>query len=841
MRRILSSLMFIVFTVLSFHAVAGNKQPNMIVTPFANQVEIEKSSTANVNIIVQNNAGVQQTITDIRPLIPENSLVRAVMLRNNCGYLAPGESCNFIVRLTSLNRLGNQNLNVSVCSFNGTLCSRIEQPIKVISAPLSNLFVFPVLPSIAAGTTQQFEAIGVYADLTTQDLTTSVTWSSSDVTKATISNTEGSEGKATGVAAGTATITAAIDGNTATSTLTVTGATLSSITILPVSATVATGNKVQFYAAGIYSDNTVQNLTEAVTWSSSDTGKATISNVAGSKGQVTGVAAGSSTITATFGAVSANRSLTVTSATLSSIEVTPTNPDVPKGTTQQFTATGIYSDNSVIDLTQFATWSTGSAIIAIVSNENDSKGLAKGTAVGSTTVNAAYNSVTGSTNINVAPPTLNEIDVSPINASIRAGATLQYSATGIYSDNSSQDLSTQVTWQSSNNSLAAISNASGSEGLATGLSSGAVTISATEAGVSGSTSLTVTPATLQSIAVTPVNPSVATGTLKRFVATGTYSDASTKDVTRTATWTSGNTGVAVISNRILTRGIAYTVGAGASTITATVGAVSGNTSLTVNGVTLTSIAVTPANASLPIDATQQYTATGTYSDLSTQDITDDVTWSSSNQSKATVSNAEGSQGLVTGVANGSATITAAEGAVSGSTTVNVFKAKPGDNLQGGVIACLEGGLNDLIAATADNSAGIQWGGSGTITNAQSATDGAGNTATIVGVLGAGTTYAAGVCDAYEIDSAGNTPCVGGNTCYNDWFLPAENQMSCVRKNRNQIGGFNKVFYWTSSEYSTIPNFSAWFFSFANSGSAPAAGNKIDPHAVRCVRLINAVP
>jgi hypothetical protein len=83
--------------------------------------------------------------------------------------------------------------------------------------------------------------------------------------------------------------------------------------------------------------------------------------------------------------------------------------------------------------------------------------------------------------------------------------------------------------------------------------------------------------------------------------------------------------------------------------------------------TLTSIAVTPANPSVQTGATQQFTATGTYSDSTTQNITSQVTWSSSDTAVATINSA----GLATGVDTGTTTISAAQGSISGNTTLTV--------------------------------------------------------------------------------------------------------------------------------------------------------------------------
>jgi hypothetical protein len=155
-----------------------------------------------------------------------------------------------------------------------------------------------------------------------------------------------------------------------------------------------------------------------------------------------------------------------------------------------------------------------------------------------------------------------------------------------------------------------------------------------------------------------------------------------------------------------------------------------------------------------------------------------------------------------------------------------------------MIACLNGGLNNLIAATADNSATIEWGGFGTTTSATSTTDGAANTSTIVTSLGAngGTPYAAQLCSNYEVDSQGNTPCEPGNTCYNDWFLPAGNnttnsgQLNCLYDNQVAIGGFANAFYWSSTE---DDNANAWNQDLGGGGEGLPL--KIDVYPIRCVR------
>jgi hypothetical protein len=176
-------------------------------------------------------------------------------------------------------------------------------------------------------------------------------------------------------------------------------------------------------------------------------------------------------------------------------------------------------------------------------------------------------------------PTLSSIAVKPANPTIIAGGTQQFTATGTYSDGTTQNVTSQAAWSSSKTSVGTIS----ASGLATAVSAGTTTISATLTGVSGSTTLTVqTPPTLTSIAVTPANPTIVAGGTQQFTATGTYSDGSTQNVTIQATWSSSKTTVATINGSAL----ATAVSAGTATISAVLSGVTGSTTMTVQAVPL---------------------------------------------------------------------------------------------------------------------------------------------------------------------------------------------------------------------------------------------------------------
>ena len=201
--------------------------------------------------------------------------------------------------------------------------------------------------------------------------------------------------------------------------------------------------------------------------------------------------------------------------------------------------------------------------------------------------------------------TLTGITVIPQNPSISLNSSQQFHATGTYSDNSTQDLTATVTWSSSNTSVAIVSNAAGSNGLATSVGNGSTTVMAVSAGITGSTILSVTTATLVSIAILPANPTASVGITVAFSAIGSFSDGSTQDLTKTATWSSSNTSVASISNAVGSNGTATPSAAGAPTITATVGSIKSTTILTVTGVGGGQVNVLPitVNGSLCSSAT----------------------------------------------------------------------------------------------------------------------------------------------------------------------------------------------------------------------------------------------
>jgi uncharacterized protein YjdB len=344
--------------------------------------------------------------------------------------------------------------------------------------------------------------------------------------------------------------------------------------------------------------------------------------------------------------------------TLTAIAASPATANLLVGATEQFSATGTFSDGSSQDVTASAIWTDASGKVAKIT----SSGVATALAAGSTTITATMGGLSGSASITVSAPakTLTAIAVTPATASILAGATQQFTATATYSDSSTADVSSSAAWTSSNAATAKINPA----GLASALAAGSATITAVLNGVTGSATLAVSaaPKTLSSVTVTPATASIAQQSTQQFTATAAYSDGSKGDVTSSVTWTGSNPAAATVNAAGLATGVAV----GSATITATLGGIHGTAALTVTP-SISSISVTPNQPSIAFGATQQFTATATYSDASTKDITATATWQSSNTAFATINAA----GLATAASAGSITITASLNGVSGNTTLAV--------------------------------------------------------------------------------------------------------------------------------------------------------------------------
>ncbi|MGL6645599.1 Ig-like domain-containing protein [Aeromonas caviae] len=171
---------------------------------------------------------------------------------------------------------------------------------------------------------------------------------------------------------------------------------------------------------------------------------------------------------------------------------------------------------------------------------------------------------------------------------------------------------------------------------------------------------------------------LARGNTQPFIATGHYDDGSVKDLTSETIWHSSDNRIATISSPATLTAI----DAGTTTITASHDGITSNTvQVTVTNATLTAIQVTPPSVSLAKGQTRQLTATATYSDNTTADISGNVTWLPTDITTATVS----STGLLTGRVAGTTEVTASKDGITSNAVQVTVRARPAlsDRVRGG--------------------------------------------------------------------------------------------------------------------------------------------------------------
>lgn len=255
------------------------------------------------------------------------------------------------------------------------------------------------------------------------------------------------------------------------------------------------------------------------------------------------------------------------------------------------------------------------------------------------------------------------ITVAPASSTITRGRSLQFAAVAHYPDKTEKDITWFATWSSSDVNVAKIDPS----GMAAGTELGAATISAAIEDMNGSTVLNVSRDIL-SIKVTPTSRSIVNGAVQQFTAMGTFSDKTVKDITSSAVWRSSNTNVAFVD--ATGRAVAGNV-AGTAVISASLGTKRGSAKLKVRR-ELISITIMPESAMIMAHETQRFGAIGSYSDKTTQDLTETVEWETSDASIAEIDQAQAGRVIGKNKA-GSATIRASFNGKSGSGTITIYE------------------------------------------------------------------------------------------------------------------------------------------------------------------------
>ncbi len=551
--------------------------------------------------------------------------------------------------------------------------AKAEAYVEVVSSDVvgpspKSLVISPKSQTVLVGVSTDYTATLYYEDGSSTDVSMSAIWSSSNQAVATISNEYPNGGTSLALSVGDTTIAASFEGLSDMTNLNVHTKTISEIQITPVNKTVALGSAVQYSAIAIFEDATTQDITNESLWSSSDESVATISNGV-EIGKATTNLAGKTMISVQYSGQTVQTQLNVTDATVTSIAITPASISVPKGTTGTYTAIAYYSNGDSRDITLEATWISENSKIVSIESLGFTSGFAQALSVGDTKISAMYSGQKSNiADVSVTDAILRELHISPIKTIVALGSTVAYQAIGVYSDNSSVDLTKFSSWQSSDPSKATID----SNGLAKTLESGETKIMATFEAISTSeASLIITKATMQSLQITPANIEVPAGTQGRFTAMAYYSDGSSADVTDLATWQSEDSQIVSIISTGLNGGMGHALKVGITYISATLdGMISNKAKVNVSQSVVKTLNVTPVQTTVVNGISVQYQAIAIYSDGFSQDVTAFVPWSCDTSIATMMTN-----GLALTHAAGTTEITTNLDGIVGTASLTVVEAK----------------------------------------------------------------------------------------------------------------------------------------------------------------------
>ena len=525
-----------------------------------------------------------------------------------------------------------------------------------VDAALTRITIEPSNLTLAKGTTGKLTAVGHYSDDQVLDLSNSVTWRAAD-TAVEVSNS----GIVTALLPGTAEVTASLGGITSSSRVNVTEATLDSLRFEPATVTLAAGTGRTFVVRGLFSDDTSQDLTSEVTFATEDP---SVAEIALPTGSVLGKASGETEITASYRGQIARASIVVTPAVLVQIDVTPASVSLPKGTSQQLTATGIFSDKTTQDLTASATWDSLDPSVASASS-----GWVGAIQTGTTTISATFGEITGTATVEVTSAEVTGLTMEPTTLSLPEGLTEQLAVIAHFSDGTSSPVTDLATYESSNITVASV-NTLDQRGLVTANVIGNSTIVIRFSGKQTSLEVEVSPALLRTLSIDPSTLPLPKGTSGRLTASGTYTDGVTRDLTSQVLWRSSKPDIAEVDSE----GAVFGLRQGEAVITAEIEGAVASADIAVGSAIISRLELSPVDPRLKPGDTTQLNATAVYSDGGQRDITTEALWQSADSSVVVVT----AQGEVTARQLGESRISAHFDGVTAGLIVTVERRGTGE-------------------------------------------------------------------------------------------------------------------------------------------------------------------
>jgi len=485
------------------------------------------------------------------------------------------------------------------------------------------------LPQNFQGT---LKAIGLYSDGSEQDISHQIEWSSNNPE---IFSIDISQTSFHALSHGKAVLQAKLDEVIVVREIQVLPITLQSIEITgPGDNSLIKNTNFNFVATGFYSDGSQKSITTQVNWLSSDSNALNVFNTPDSKGFAEAIQVANISIKASLQGVESSISVQVIDIPLTKIYITAPSREIALNDSLDLIATGTYGDGTQRNITEEVVWSNDDEQILTVSKVPGSKGSVYAHAIGATIINASLDGINSSLEITVVDKKLINIDIRFTGEStLAAGTSLQLTAIGNFDNGSQNNLSQQIDWQLSDNTLCRLSTDTAQYVTLEAINRGACGITARTNEISSSLTFQITDAVLTELQITPSNIQLAKGTSIQLVVTGKYSDNKTQDLTSQVNWATSENIVAINESGQLTA-----LESGNSTITASFGTIEHNSLVVVNDVELEQIEIQLTSNQIILGVKQQLSAIGVFTDGSKQNISALVEWELTNPTLASIEN-----------------------------------------------------------------------------------------------------------------------------------------------------------------------------------------------------------
>jgi hypothetical protein len=529
----------------------------------------------------------------------------AFLLAAGCVPHLSGAPCR-----TDDNCPGTQYCDGTACQVGTPPATRVVQ--LLVSADAG------ILP---LGSTVQATATAVLQSGAQQDVTSQANWTSSDNRVAQVSSDGGTQGEVLAVATGEVDVSATFANNSGSVHLIVTDAELVSLVVTVDRPVVAPRTDVVCTAMGFFTDGTHADLSSLASWTSTQPEVVSVSNAPGSVGSLVALTTGSTQLAASYQKFSGSTNLTVTSANLNGVVISPLLPWVAPGTSAALLATGLFSDGSAQPMTGSVQWTVDDPSIAFFLPSLP--GQLEGFAPGTTQVEAQAGPLLGQVPLLVSAAPLEAVEVSPaLPDPIGVGGETSFTAFGTFADQGVLELTAQTLWASTAPGVVAIPPGSGA---ASALDAGVSSIEASFGGLTASAVQSVDGASESALLLWPPSAAVTVGLPASLAAERVLSDGSVDDATQLAGWTSS----CPVDLEVATGQRGGDLAARAPrTCTARAGftGVYGSASVVATSRTLQRLEVIPSQISIGPGGWAALSATAVFDDGSFQDVTSLAAW-----------------------------------------------------------------------------------------------------------------------------------------------------------------------------------------------------------------------